>query len=276
LDIQSNIGPLVEQVSCRLSMGLATGKAVVGNMGSTRRRQHCVIGPVMTHAALLEQLSQRSNSHTGFSTCLLGGRTLIDEVSPFVEYQLLDIVRLPSAEIIPLTHTTSLFGEVHKPQKENTFTRAPVCTLIKAKQMASDEWMYELNESKQHSTVAMHNEAFDNLLELKIDEAIAIWEKHLENQKNDAVARKCRDIALVLKGLPEEKLKLSLISTNSAGAAGFGWLTVNFFDHCILHLVTPQADPKVSQSKNQTHSGPSVEAQCAEAQALPSAPADDE
>lgn len=118
-----------------VSMGLASGPCVVGNMGSSSVKKFSIIGHAFGQALVLERLCKK------YSASVLLASQTIPDIENFYEHSIQDIVTLPSgAEGVP--------------------KRQFVSSLIAAKVVAADEWMYQLSEGQGASKFTAHNAAF--------------------------------------------------------------------------------------------------------------------
>ena len=224
-------------------------------MGSSSRRQFCVVGPVVSQASILSHLCAKYNPNSspttttsttnnvpatqyhsssgGGGVCLVAGATLLSEISPFVEYKLQDCVHFPfnnnNATAVPTTDdsSSSSSSSLHRHGK------LLVATLCKIKESKQDEWMYELQESDASSTTAGHNNALERFVEGKTDVALQLWSTHLELVKEDPVAE--RFVQLARSYLARGKDSSTYVQS-----------TADYYTTCVLHSTPSTATPSSS------------------------------
>ena len=126
---------LRERMSLAVSSGVASGAALVGNIGSATTKRFAVLSSVVSSAVLLERLSKRY----GEGAMPLVGGSALEEVQMMFEALTVDAVMLPSGGVVK---------------------RSRVCTVMGAREAAADEWMYEMQEGQKNSVYASVNEAF--------------------------------------------------------------------------------------------------------------------
>ena len=142
-----------EVVSAKLhlhmSSGIASGAAMVGNMGSATTKRFTVVSPVVSSAVLLERLSKRYGSSSSPLTLVAG--SALQDIELMFEMLTMDAVLLPT-----------IGGGVR---------RATVCAVMAPREAAADEWMYEVQEGDKNSQYGGVNEAFRMFMEGMVCEA---------------------------------------------------------------------------------------------------------
>ena len=119
--------------ACPLSMGLATGTAFVGNMGSSKFRRFCMLGKVMNDAYVLERLVKQYDDVTILTT-----QYVAESLGSDFFHQHVGLMHIPSNPALK-TVISSL---------ENTST-AP-----------TDEWMYQLQQCEDNNPYVAYNNKF--------------------------------------------------------------------------------------------------------------------
>ena len=136
LELQTTSGRRLQGVTC----GLASGPCVVGNMGSATVKRFSIIGQAFGQALVLERLCKK---YTG-ARVLLSSATIPD-IENFYEHSIQDILMLPA-------------GSDGVPKRQF------VTSLIGAKVVSCDEWMYQLSEGQGASKFTAHNAAFGSFM----------------------------------------------------------------------------------------------------------------
>ena len=147
----------------RVSMGLAAGNGVCGNMGTKKFRRFSIVGKVINDAVLLERLCK-----TDRSVFLLCSSKFALPIAGEFAFQPLDIYRLP----------TSPQGAV-------------VGGITGKVAIKDDEWMYQLQSAEQTDLKARLLSALEMMVQGKIAEAEAVVAK-LENKAiaaHDSIVR---------------------------------------------------------------------------------------
>lgn len=121
-----------------MSSGIASGPALVGNMGSATTKRFTVLSRVVSSAILLERLCKRYSLED--SATLVGGSACQDLDAVF-ELLTLDSVHLPATA-------------------KGKAKRTRVCAIMGVKESSADEWMYEMQEGSQRSVCGAINNAF--------------------------------------------------------------------------------------------------------------------
>eukprot|EP00744_Colponema_vietnamica_P000408 GILI01000728.1.p1 GENE.GILI01000728.1~~GILI01000728.1.p1 ORF type:complete len:839 (-),score=211.33 GILI01000728.1:453-2969(-) len=101
-----------------ISCGIATGKCLVGNLGSEKAKRYTVIGHAFTHAAVLERLCKRYPN----TPILLSAETVKD-CDTHIGFLYMDLIEGPTHKHVPIAAAKYL--------KENSRRK-------------DDEWMYEM------------------------------------------------------------------------------------------------------------------------------------
>eukprot|EP00744_Colponema_vietnamica_P004832 GILI01007160.1.p1 GENE.GILI01007160.1~~GILI01007160.1.p1 ORF type:complete len:657 (+),score=162.35 GILI01007160.1:218-1972(+) len=115
--------------------GIASGPAMVGNMGTQAVKRFTVLGHVVTTAGILERLCKR---YPGATTLLSGNA--VNETGNFFELLCCDVVTLPAP-------------------KASVKTR--ISYLADTKNVGTDEWMYALDNAVKDHRFKNANGAFD-------------------------------------------------------------------------------------------------------------------
>jgi class 3 adenylate cyclase len=115
-----------------MSVGLSTGSAQVGNIGSSSLRRFCVVGPAVSQASGLERMTR-----------LFQGVSVLCPSSMFAELQLELLLQFVGIVTLPGTAQPQLVASVEG-----------------LKQMSTDEWMYQLQEGEDADPFARLNEVF--------------------------------------------------------------------------------------------------------------------
>ena len=149
------------RTSLTVSSGLASGFAMVGNMGSATTKRFTVLSPVVSSAVLLERLSKRYCSEEPV-TLTAGGA--LQDLDAMFELLTLDAIMMPVAK--------------------GRAKRTRLCAIMGVKEASADEWMYEMQEGTKNSKYGAANEAFRLFLEGMVTDAGATAKAHLE--ANDA------------------------------------------------------------------------------------------
>ena len=136
--------------SVMVTSGIATGSALVGNMGSATTKRFTVVSPAVNFSVLLERLGKKYCREEGPIT-MTGGAAAIDLDTNF-DLLTLDVMLHPTLQ-----------GGNHQ--------RVRVCGVMGVKEAAADEWMYELHEGSSKSLYRACNDAFGLFLEGMIDDA---------------------------------------------------------------------------------------------------------
>ena len=120
-------------ISLAPSMGLATGQAFVGNMGSSSFRRFCMIGKVVNDAYALESIAKDYDEVTILTT-----QRIAESLGSDFFYQHVGEARLPSS-----------------------LDRKTILTNLEQYVFAdSGEWMYQLQSCDNENKFAMFNELF--------------------------------------------------------------------------------------------------------------------
>jgi class 3 adenylate cyclase len=136
----------------RVTAGLSSGMACVGNMGTKDMRRFCIVGPVFVQAMLLERMCKMiPGVKTMFASNILA------EISLEMYAQIVDIAMLPGF--------ANPMG---------------IVSLEMPKQMENNEWMYMLAEGESSDPFANINDAFVALLASNVADARAALLKHNE------------------------------------------------------------------------------------------------
>jgi hypothetical protein len=147
-------------------MGMATGNALAGNMGSSSTKHNCVVGPVFNRASTLERLCKR-----------LGVASLLTHpVARCIDHQVLfrhiDVARLPGSSM-----------------------KLVVTTLVALKKHSdTEEWMYAMQQADDGDANAAHNAIFDAYAAGDLTEAVVLLEKLSVKSPNDPAVRKLKKI----------------------------------------------------------------------------------
>eukprot|EP00744_Colponema_vietnamica_P007637 GILI01010970.1.p1 GENE.GILI01010970.1~~GILI01010970.1.p1 ORF type:complete len:872 (-),score=160.25 GILI01010970.1:291-2906(-) len=143
--LRSDLRNLPEFSKQSLSMGLAVGKATVGNLGSDTMKKLCVVGPVFSEAVSLERLASTVNQD-----CVVLERCL------------------DGIESVAYTFVVGMLSTTHGPSPRFEAVRS----LMEAVETcASDEWMYEVRTHKDVDPYAMLNDAMRAYLAGDLDMA---------------------------------------------------------------------------------------------------------
>ena len=142
------------EMSLLMTSGIASGPALVGNMGSAATKRFTVLSPMVNYAVLLERLGKKYSSFAGPVT-MSGGAAMLDLDANF-DLLTLDAIAIPTIK------------------GDNATRRILVCAVMAAKEAAADEWMYEMAEGSKGSPYTACNEAFDLYLRGMIASATAI------------------------------------------------------------------------------------------------------
>ena len=119
----------------RMTSGIATGPAMVGNMGTYGMMRFTVLGPLVTTASLLERLCKH------YEECsVMAGGLALSEIENQFETMTMDIVRLPATN------------------RPASATR--IASVRSRAVNADDEWMYQLEANTRDSKFSSVNAAF--------------------------------------------------------------------------------------------------------------------
>ena len=182
----------------RMTAGIASGPAMVGNMGTLAVRRFTVLGHVVTNAGILERLCKRyPDTHT-----LIGGNA-INDTKNFFELLTLDVVVLHFNAAGP--------------------RRTTLAALKAASSGVADEWMYALANANQASRYTEINEAFGFFVDGDAGHAAAMMERVRETA--DLVNDTC--LAVTVEHL------MNLLSTVTEGSEYVNTLP-DFFAECMV------------------------------------------
>ena len=135
-----------------VSSGIASGQALVGNVGSMSTKRFTILSPAVSNAAALERLCKHFGPLCGPVTTLIGGSAAAD-IENFFELLTVDGVVLPGSTV--------------------TGAKARVSLLVEPKRTGPGEWMYQLQEGAVKSEFAAVNSAFDLLHRSEFPQAIS-------------------------------------------------------------------------------------------------------
>jgi len=136
-----------------LRAGVATGKCLVGNLGSNDMKGFNTIGPAFMQASVLERMTRLY----GAGCRILASRRSCLDVATSLTFRFVDIVKLPGMSRPQLI--AAVVGEVKSGPSG-------------AHAGADGEWLYLVNSEQGGD--ARHNEAFTRLYEGKIQEAVEL------------------------------------------------------------------------------------------------------
>jgi hypothetical protein len=114
------------------SMGLASGAANVGNIGSPSSRRFCIVGNVYNQAVALERMSRQH------AVATLIAHAMAQTIEPDVVVRHVDVLQLPGTP---------------KP--------TPIATLVVPKDRANEEWLYAGERQQPAAEVAAVNAVFE-------------------------------------------------------------------------------------------------------------------
>ncbi len=126
------------------TVGLSTGPAHVGNVGSSTMKRFCVIGPVVPQALLLERMTRLFPGST-----VLCPSPMFHELNLELLLQCVGIVALPGGG---------------KPKA--------IANIEGMKKMATDEWMYQLKEGETNDPYVHSNRFFEAAADGEVSEAL--------------------------------------------------------------------------------------------------------
>ena len=112
--------------------GVATGKALVGNLGSDAMKRHCTIGEVYTQATVLERLAKHYD--TGREGLVAASQRVMEETATSHATQVLDLVPLSGGQVQPVA---ALRGRLDALTKDAPSPAAPT----------DGEWLYNLTNN---------------------------------------------------------------------------------------------------------------------------------
>jgi hypothetical protein len=135
LALQATLSKSTGQVRQRVTCGLASGRATVGNLGNASMQRFCIIGPVFSQAVHLERLAREK-----YGVPVLANADATREMQMTVFYEHVDLCLLPGA---------------HRERIVSTFALA--------RDVSNEEWMYQIEESRNSDPFAKVNHAFELL-----------------------------------------------------------------------------------------------------------------
>jgi len=147
-----------------VTIGVATGKAQVGNLGCSSLKRHCTVGPVYTQATVLERLCRLYKARVLVTG--VGAESLTNVCRHCVDY-----VALPGTS----GATKREIATVH-PKADLAEAMASM-TPGGDKEKVDGEWMYEMAAGEAANPFNAINSVFDALAAGKADEAKAALTK---------------------------------------------------------------------------------------------------
>lgn len=205
-DLASSSGRKVQGVTC----GLSSGPCVVGNMGSSTVKRFSIIGHSFGQALLLERLCKK---YAGARVMLAS--STIPDIENFYEHSIQDIIMLPgSGDGVP--------------------KRQFVTSLVGAKVVSCDEWMYQLSEGQGASKFTAHNGSFAHFLRGETAKAIEENGKALARTQQDDET----DESFAMHRAPAQHLK-RLLDEDIGGASYFNPMS-DYFTTCVADVTKAQ------------------------------------
>jgi class 3 adenylate cyclase len=129
-----------------IRFGVATGKALCGNLGTDKIKRFCTLGPVMNHAQLLVDMCRVygvTNLASGEALKGMGFEYVCDNVT---------------AGVLPTNSNPSVIAA------DSSATAGLIGTVRDRKSSKMDEWMYELQEGEAHATKATGDLRLDTIV----------------------------------------------------------------------------------------------------------------
>ena len=163
-------------IGSRVSCGVATGRCLVGNLGSERTKRHSVIGTAYTQATVLERLCKRYGAST---SVLLSSETAV-ECETHISFLYLDMIDSPGGRNQPVAAAKFIKSAINGG--------------------GGDEWMYELQEQDERSDYLNGNKAFKALLRGDVQAAKQYLSSFSNNKYVEAVAVKSRLQSFIDRG----------------------------------------------------------------------------
>eukprot|EP00760_Papus_ankaliazontas_P013066 PhM_4_TR15639/c0_g2_i2/m.64607 len=170
-----------------VTMGVASGSAVCGNMGCEGMKKYTYIGPC---AALVHLLERRNRVYD--TTQILVDNAVADEVTNHLSLRKIDVVvwRHHSSSASKSIVVESLDGPLKDGQKDED-TVIPVWELVGQKRSKSgdgdNEWMYELEQGTNCDPNVTFTAAVDAFFEGNVSKASEELERYY--------AQRCRQVA---------------------------------------------------------------------------------
>jgi class 3 adenylate cyclase len=129
------------------SVGMATGSALVGNIGSVANKRFCTVGPVFNRAMILERLCK------GLGVTTLLTRQACRAIEQQLYYRHVDIAKLPG--LVAPTAIATVMG-------------------VKETAAANEEWMYALQKAEEADAHAARNEVFEAVAAGNLEDATSL------------------------------------------------------------------------------------------------------